>query len=143
MAPRLIALEEFASIGATLSRCTMSYFAAALIALVAAEGLMAAGYGFPQAGIQAPDTLVLVHRVTIGWLSLAMCGALFQFVPVLTARPLNSERLPLPTLICLLAGLAALLLGFLRLGGRLSAGLPFLVSSKRNTDYTSGLKTIF
>ena len=84
-------------IGATLSRWTMSYFAAALVALVAAEGLMAAGFGASEAGIQAPDTLALVHLVTIGWLSLAMCGALFQFVPVLTARPLYSERLPLPT----------------------------------------------
>jgi hypothetical protein len=115
-------------IGATLSRWTMSYFAAALVALVAAEGLMAAGFGASEAGIQAPDTLALVHLVTIGWLSLAMCGALFQFVPVLTARPLYSERLPLPTLICLLVGLAALLLGFLRLGGHVSIDLPFLAT---------------
>lgn len=123
-----VALEDSPLIGATLSRWTMSYFAAALIALIAAEGLMAAGFGFPHADLRAPDTLVLVHLVTIGWLSLAMCGALFQFVPVLTTRPLHSDRLPLPTLICLVAGLAALLLGFLRLGGRVSSDLPFLVA---------------
>lgn len=115
-------------IGATLSRWTMSYFAAALTALVAAESLMAVGFGFAQSGLRAPDTLALVHLVTIGWLSLAMCGALFQLVPVLTARPLYSDRLPLPILICLVAGLAALLLGFLRLGGRISADLPFLAT---------------
>lgn len=119
-------MEEFALIGATLSRWTMSYFAAALLALMAAEGLMAAGFGFPEASLRAPDTLALVHLVSIGWLSVAMCGALFQFVPVLTARPLYSERLPLPTLVCLLVGLAALLLGFLRLGGRVSVDRPFL-----------------
>lgn len=116
-------------IGATLCRWTMSYFAAALTALVAAESLMAIGYGFPQSSLRAPDTLALVHLVTIGWLSLAMCGALFQFVPVLTSRPLYSDRLPLPALICLLTGLAALLLGFLRLGGHVSAELPFLATA--------------
>ena len=115
-------------IGATLCRWTMSYFAAALTALVAAESLMAIGYGFPQGGLRAPDTLALVHLVTIGWLSLAMCGALFQFVPVLTSRPLYSDRLPLPALIFLSTGLAALLLGFLRLGGRISTELPFLAT---------------
>lgn len=113
-------------IGATLSRWTMSYFAAALGALIAAEALMAVGFGFPQVGIQSPDTLVIVHLITIGWLSLAMCGALLQFVPVLTTGPLYSDLLPLPALTCLIAGLTALLLGFLRLGGRISADAPYL-----------------
>src|SRR5690606_23007115 len=52
-----------------------------------------------------------------------MCGALFQFVPVLVARPLFSNALPLPTLLLLVAGLAALLCGFLQLGGHF-AGYP-------------------
>ncbi|RIK99512.1 MAG: hypothetical protein DCC74_01795 [Proteobacteria bacterium] len=112
-------------IGATLSRWTMSYFAAALIALIAAEGLIAAGFGFPSAPIEAPDTLVVVHIVAIGWLSLLMCGALFQFVPVLVARPIHDNALPLPTLVCLVGGLAMLLLGFLQLAGRVAHGLPF------------------
>ena len=112
--------------GVTLSRWTMSYFATALVALVAAELLMASGYGFPAAPLRAPQTLVLVHVVAIGWLSLLMCGALFQFAPVLVARPLHSDWLPLPTLICLLAGLAALLAGFLQLAGDLAGDLPFL-----------------
>jgi hypothetical protein len=105
----------------TLSRWTMSYFALALVCLLAAEGLMASGFGFPAAPIQAPDTLVVVHLVAIGWLSLLMCGALFQFVPVLVARPIYSNFLPLPTLVCLVVGLCALLHGFLHLGGRLAA----------------------
>ena len=86
----------------------MSYFAAALVALLAAESLMAAGWGFPNAPIGAPATLLLVHLVVLGWLSLLLCGALFQFVPVLIARPLHSATLPLPALVLLLGGLAAL-----------------------------------
>ena len=112
-------------IGASLSRWTLSYFAAALFALIASEILMAAGYGFPSAPIQSPETLVLVHVVALGWLSLLLCGALFQFVPVLVGRPLFSNSLPLPTLGLLLGGIAALLLGFLQLDGRLGHGLPF------------------
>ena len=110
--------------GVTLSRWTMSYFALALLALLSAEGLMATGFGFPAAALEAPETLVLVHVVAIGWLSLLLCGALFQFVPVLIARQLYSDRLPLPTLVCLVAGLLALVCGFLQLAGRVSPDVP-------------------
>jgi hypothetical protein len=102
----------------------MSYFVAALAALVAAQSLMTLGYGFPATPIADPETLVLVHVISIGWLSLLMCGALFQFVPVLVAHPIHSNALPLPTLICLVTGLAALILGFLQLA---TPGIPFLV----------------
>ena len=108
-------------IGASISRWTMSYFAMALAWLFAALALMVAGLGFPSAHLASPDTLVLVHVVCIGWLSLAMCGALFQFVPVLVAKPLFSENWALPALGLLTAGLVALLAGFLGLGGRLPA----------------------
>ena len=107
-------------VGASLSKWTMSYFAAALLTLIAAEGLIVAGFGFPNAPIRGPETLVLVHLVAIGWLSLLMLGALFQFVPVLVARPLHSNRLPLPSLVLIVSGLAALLLGFLQMGGYLA-----------------------
>lgn len=108
-------------IGTSLSRWTMSYFAMALAWLFVALALMVAGVGFPVAHLASPDTLVLVHMVCIGWLSIAMCGALFQFVPVLVAKPLFSERLALPALGLLTVGLVALLAGFLGLGGRLPA----------------------
>src|SRR6476659_7759830 len=113
-------------IGASISRWTMSYFATALAWLFVALALMVAGVGYPSAHLASPDTLVLVHVVCIGWLSVAMCGALFQFVPVLVAKPLFSEKWALPALGLLTAGLAALLAGFLGLGGRLPAWLWLL-----------------
>jgi hypothetical protein len=103
----------------------MSYFAAALVALLAAELLMTLGFGYPNADFLAPETLVLVHVVAIGWLSLLMCGALFQFLPVLINQPLASNQLPLPALIALVAGLAALILGFLQMGGHIAPGPPY------------------
>ena len=110
-----------------LSRWTMSYFVTALGAFAIAQVLMVLGYGFPQAAAAAPATLALVHIVALGWLSLLLCGALFQFVPVLTAHPLHSNSLPLPTLCCLIAGTLALVCGFLQLAGDIHAGPPCFV----------------
>ncbi|WP_269930326.1 hypothetical protein [Aminobacter sp. HY435] len=116
-------------IGASLSRWTMSYFAAALLALLLALALMAVGYGFPHVPVESPQTLVVVHLAVLGWLSLLMCGALFQFVPVLIARPLCSDAVPLPALVCLVSGLVALLLGFLALEGRIAASPSFFAAA--------------
>jgi hypothetical protein len=113
---------ETTMIGGTLSRWTMSYFAAAIVWLVGAEALMAAGFGFPSGDLASPDTLILVHMVCLGWLSMAMCGALLQFVPVLVSRPLFAENLVLPAFGLLTAGLIALLAGFLALGGACRPG---------------------
>ncbi len=113
-------------VGASISRWTMSYFAMALAWLFVALLLMVLGIGYPAADIAAPDTLVLVHAVAIGWLSLAMCGALFQFVPVLVAKPLFADNWALPALGLLTAGLVLLLAGFLALGGRLPPALWLL-----------------
>ncbi len=112
-------------IGVALSRWTIGYFAAALIAFLAAQTLMLGGYGYPNASIEAPETLVLVHVIALGWLTLLISGALFQFVPVLVARPLYSNSLPLPTLVVFIGGLGALLLGFLQLGGQIGLAFPF------------------
>lgn len=112
--------------GATLSRWTMSYFAAACLMLVAGQGLMVAGYGYPFADISAPETLVVVHLVAIGWLSLLMAGALLQFVPVLIARPVVGGRFAAPALLLLLGGLGCLLGGFVALSGTLELPVVLL-----------------
>ncbi len=111
---------------ASLSRWTMSYFAAALVFLIAAEALSVAGIGFPAAGLAEPATLVLVHLTAIGWLSFAMAGALLQFVPVLVSRPLALPHLALPALIALIGGLLILCAGFAVLAGWLDAPLDLL-----------------
>lgn len=116
-------------VGVSLSRWSMSYFAAALVALLAAEIMMATGFGFPAVAIASPDTLILVHVVAIGWLSLLMCGALLQFLPVLVAQPLHSNALAVPALVSLVAGLAALILAFLQFGGRIDIGVPFFTTA--------------
>lgn len=113
-------------IGVSLSRWTMSYFAIALVALLGAELLMVIGFGFPSQEIAAPQTLVLVHLIAIGWLSLLLSGALIQFVPVLVAKSLAYPDLPVVALALLVAGLTSMLIGFLALAGFSVGPIPWL-----------------
>ena len=88
--------------------------------------LMVAGSGYPSADLASPDTLVLVHMVCIGWLER---GDVRRAVPV-RARPCGRaivfREVGLAGLGLLTAGLAALLAGFLALGGRPAAWLWLL-----------------
>ncbi|MCV3768684.1 hypothetical protein [Rhizobium sp. TRM95796] len=103
--------------GAPLSRWTMSYFAVALACLLSGLSLMGLGFGFPSVDVGAPDTLVLVHLIAIGWLGLLFLGALLQFAPVLAAGSPRYGWVAAPTLVMIVIGLLILLLGFLSLGG--------------------------
>jgi len=103
--------------GAALSRWTMTYFAAALLSLLLGEIMMVAGFGFPSATLRGPETLMLVHVIAIGWLTLLMLGALLQFVPVLVGRSMYGERLALPALLLIIVGLVCLEAGFAALAG--------------------------
>ncbi|ODT72535.1 MAG: hypothetical protein ABS75_03525 [Pelagibacterium sp. SCN 63-23] len=97
---------------AGLSRWTATYFALALCCLVLALALLATGFGYPSDDVMAPETLIVVHLVAIGWLTLLMCGALFQFVPVLVAAPQHNDFYAPLALLLLVTGLVLLLDGF-------------------------------
>lgn len=97
---------------ASISRWTLAYFGCALTALVIALGLMGAGFGYPHVGLMEPQTLIIVHLLAIGWLTLLMLGALFQFLPVLVGGHLRWARLAPVALVFLLVGLCLLIAGF-------------------------------
>ncbi|MEO7031948.1 MAG: hypothetical protein ABI351_07575 [Herbaspirillum sp.] len=104
-------------IGSGVSRWTMLHFGCAIVALLLAMLLLVTGYADPLGALRAPSMLIGVHLITIGWLSLLMLGALYQFVPVITNTTLYSQRLPIFGLGFIGAGLVLMLLGFLALGG--------------------------
>ena len=100
-----------------VSRWTTLHFGCALTALLAALVLLVTGYADPVAGLRAPSMLIAVHLMTIGWLSLLMLGALYQFVPVICNTTLYSQRLPIVAFGFIGTGLVVMLFGFLALGG--------------------------
>ena len=91
----------------------MAHFAAAIACFLLAQALMAAGFCYPLHPLQAPETLAVVHLLTIGWLSTLLFGALYQFVPVITGAALPSRNLPLVALLSIQLGLFGMLAGFL------------------------------
>ena len=98
-----------------LSRWTPLIFACALVNFLLAQTLIVAGMTWPEMALTAGSTLVTVHLITLGWLTLLMFGALFQFVPVITTKPLLNQWLSLAVLILVEFGLAGMIVGFLAL----------------------------
>lgn len=106
-----------------LSRWTPAIFACAIANFAFGLSLAVLGLGWPAVSASAPASLAMVHLLTIGWLTLLMFGALFQFVPVITSRNLPSQASPLLTLIGIEIGLAMMMGGFLALGEGAAAAL--------------------
>lgn len=89
-------------------------FACALVNFLFAQALIVAGVTWPAGALTGGATLAAVHLVTIGWLTVLILGALFQFVPVITARPLLDQRLSGAALVLIEIGLASMVAGFYR-----------------------------
>lgn len=113
-------------IGVGVSKWTMLHFGFAMVSFLAAQILMVGGWVYPADDLHSPVTLVAVHLLTIGWLSVLILGALYQFVPVMTTKPLFSQRLALVSLVLIGIGLAGMICGFLALAGLHLPGLPGL-----------------
>src|SRR5690554_2115235 len=128
--------------GVALSRWTMLWFWTALAALALALAALALGIADPLGHRAQPALLVTVHLVAVGWLSFLMLGALFQFVPVLTAQPLACPRLVLPSYAALLAGLGTLSAGFLTLDGTLPPHFPWLPLAAALLSLGAGLAAV-
>ena len=99
-----------------LSRWTPAIFAVALASFALGQLGIVAGLSWPAAPEATPATFADVHMFTIGWISLLMFGALFQFVPVITGNKLLSQWLSLAALILVAVGLSGMVAGFLMLG---------------------------
>lgn len=109
--------------GVRLSRWSMSYFTVAIISLLLAQALMAAGLARPLGNIGSAGVLVVVHLTAIGFLSILMLGALHQFVPVLTETELASQAWSGVTLGSLGMGLVGMVIGFLALPHAVPGGV--------------------
>lgn len=105
------------AMSAGVSRWTMLHLGTAVAMFLIAQVLLSVGYADPIAAWQAPETLIAVHLMMIGWLSLLMLGALYQFVPVMTNSHLFSQRLPIIAFGSIAIGLFGMVAGFAALGG--------------------------
>ena len=99
-----------------LSRWTPLFFVCAVVNFLLAQLVLLSGMAYPQQSWFAPGTLVAVHLLTVGWLLLLVLGALLQFVPVITNQMLPHQSLGLVALICIQAGLIAMICGFIGVG---------------------------
>ncbi len=95
------------------ARWILPVLACALLNLVATLALFVGGLVWPLVPLQAPTTRVAMHLAALGWLTLLDFALLFQFVPLLTTRPLPLPRVALATPVLIEAGLAGMTAGFL------------------------------
>ncbi|WP_053960328.1 hypothetical protein [Sulfobacillus thermosulfidooxidans] len=109
------------------SQWTMHYFTVSMISLLLAEIGWFMGWGNPLKNLGTPSVLVLVHLTTIGFLSLAMLGALHQFLPIITQTELSSQRGSAFTLGSIILGLAVMIVGFLASPGGTLPQVPWIL----------------
>jgi len=99
-----------------LAHWTPAFFACALVNLGLGLALPALGLAWPARAAAASVSLASVHLLTVGWLTLLMFGALFQFVPAIAGRSLKRQFPAALTPIGTEAGLGLMVAGFAILG---------------------------
>jgi hypothetical protein len=91
-----------------------SHFGAALLFwLVGAAGLVWVAPDLARGLFPLPRVAAVTHLFTLGWITTAILGALYQFLPVALRTPIRSQRAAWLTLALYVPGLALFLAGFL------------------------------
>ena len=90
----------------------LSYLVVAAAAFVPACAGVPALAGELAAHYYHPRVVALTHTVTLGWITLAILGASYQFVPVVLARPVWSQRLARWELWTLVVGISGMVAHF-------------------------------
>jgi hypothetical protein len=119
-------------------RLPAEHFAVALVFwVVGALGLVWAAPEIARGGFASPRVVALTHLFTLGWITVTIQGALYQFLPVALGEPIRSQRLAHLALFLHAPGLALFTAGLvghrsaLTIGGAtlFSAGLLLFVGN--------------
>lgn len=94
----------------------LTFFLTVPVAIAAAGATLLVQGGAALATAWGPATIALTHLGTLGVLGMAMCGALYQMIPVVAGAPVPAVRLGFAVYALLASGTAALSAGLL-LGG--------------------------
>lgn len=87
-------------------RLPAAHFAAALgFWVVGALGLVWAAPEVAQGWFASPRVVALTHLFTLGWITVTIQGALYQFLPVALGEPIRSQRLAYASLLLHAPGL--------------------------------------
>ena len=87
-----------------LALATLSLNLGLMLALRAAQDIETFFY--------QPHVLAVTHTLTLGWISLAIIGVLYRFVPALTKQPVRSPRLARAQVALFLTGASGLVSHF-------------------------------
>jgi hypothetical protein len=108
------------------------FAAATAFFLAGAAGLVAVAPDLADGAFPLPRVAAVAHLFTLGWITTAIQGALYQFLPVALGTPIRSERLAGATGIAYAVGLSLFLAGLatmttaVMLGGAVLFGMALL-----------------
>src|SRR5690606_13130662 len=82
-----------------------------VLRVVGAAGLVRVAPDLAQGLFPLPRVVAVAHLFTLGWITMTVQGALYQFLPVALGAPIRSERVAHLSFLLYAPGLAAFLLG--------------------------------